>query len=212
MGDGGATWDVGTAEAPCLWPLSLLQKSRHLPTLLSTTAHILWPQPPAALVSFHILELTKSFLTPGLSTCHSPWSERLFLWPNSQPSVLSPNLTCWWMTCLTSPFAYVYFTSTLHFSTKAHIRSINQWIFKISLVPSSQRGSRLHEDSDSQGGFCWISCPSRVPARYSVFIKQVSAGTEERMLEEISLKRVKGKVAEGKVVVHFPDHSLKDAS
>ena len=32
------------------------------------------------------------------------------------------------------------------------------------------------------------------------------------MLEEISLQRVKGEMAEGKVVVHFPDHSLKDAS
>ena len=101
------------------------------------TSHILWPHPPAALVSSQILELTKSFLTPGLSTCHSPWSEMLFLWPNSQPSILSPNLTRWWMTCLISPSAYVYFTSTLHFSTKARIKSINQWILKISLVPSS---------------------------------------------------------------------------
>ena len=78
------------------------------------------------LVSLQILELTTSFLTLGLSTRHSPWSQMLLLWPDLHPSALSPHLTLWWMTPRISPCACAYFTSTVHFSARVHTRSVKQ--------------------------------------------------------------------------------------
>lgn len=161
----------GDGAAPGVWgPQRLPGMDCHLfrraaiPCFSSaTTSQILSPHPPTTLVSLQILEMTKSFLTLGLSTRHSPWSEMLFFWPDAHPSVLSPNLTLWWITHLISPRACAYFTSTLHFSTRVHTKTIKQWTFQYLLSCLPHWDSKFLEDSDSQGSFCWICCPSRIP-------------------------------------------------